>query len=214
MLNTPSNLFEIGLLFLYITGCRPTEAAWVAMARSADLVEYDELKSQYSHVIIMPKKETKTGIDYVWYIDHKYARFVDALTSLKMEHFTRKQMVDRMRHTHDRFIKHDASLSTQRGADGHSLTFRSIRRQHGTAWLQYYERCQVEGTEPMPNPLQHTSTTTIRRHYIDAVTENMMETRQKKYECGGRPVKRLALSTAFGSQFNNSQGNEMRNIAA
>ena len=60
------------------------------MARSADLVEYDELKSQYSHVIIMPKKETKTGIDYVWYIDRKYSHFIEALTSLEVEHFTRK----------------------------------------------------------------------------------------------------------------------------
>ena len=66
----------------------------------------------------------------------------------------------------------------------------------------------------MPNPLQHTSTGTIKRHYMDAVTGNMMEMRQKKYEDGAEPAKRLALSTTFGSQFNYSQGNEMMKIAA
>ena len=109
-----------------------------------------------------------------------------------------------MCHTHNMLIQNDVNLSMQRDADVHSLSFRSIRRQHATEWMKYYERCEVEGWEPMPNPLQHTSTTTIRRHYIDVVQENMMATRQKTYTAGGKPDKKLALVITQGSQFNNN----------
>ena len=51
----PPIFIHSGLYFMYITGCRPNEAAYVAMTRKARRMPYTEMQKYYSHVIEMPK---------------------------------------------------------------------------------------------------------------------------------------------------------------
>ena len=60
----------VGLYFIFITGARPNEAAYVALTHQVTKIPYDEIAKQYPYIIYMD--DTKTGIKYEWPIHNRY----------------------------------------------------------------------------------------------------------------------------------------------
>ena len=183
----------LGLYFLYITGARPNEAAYVALTRRAIVNPYTELNKKYPWVIRMPKKETKTGVDYEWYIHRRHEFFIDALCKLKREPFDKTDFIPKLRWFHKALIQKDVTLNNSYKDDGHSLTFRSVRRYHANCWYKYYQHCKAQKVEPVPNPLQHDGTATMIAHYIDAFKKTKMMKRQELIDNGEKPKKRMEI---------------------
>ena len=143
----------------------------------------------------MPKKETKTGIDYEWFIHKRYKWFINALLGLKKENLKKEDMTPKLRWFHTAIIQKDLMMIKECAADGFSLCFRSIRRYHANHWYLYYERCLQLGVEPIPNPLQHNGTKTMQLHYIDVMKNTTMKERQKLIAIGKSTEK--PMGTAF-----------------
>ena len=75
----------LAVTFNAITGCRPKEAAWVAVfgKPKKNYVKYEGFIHPYK--IVMPSREikTKTGRPYTWLIEKKYEYFAKALALAK-----------------------------------------------------------------------------------------------------------------------------------
>ena len=106
-------------------------------------------------------------------------------------------MTPKLRWFHTALIQKDLMMINQRSADGFSLCFRSIRRYHANHWYSYYERCLQLGVEPIPNPLQHFGTKTMKQHYIDVVKNTMMKERQKLIAAGQSTEKPMGTEFEY-----------------
>ena len=73
----------LAIYFLYITGCRPWEAAWVALHGGLRPTPYEILQEAYPMTVFMPQEATKTARAYEWFLRKNQDWFVKILTQNK-----------------------------------------------------------------------------------------------------------------------------------
>ena len=72
---------------------------------------------------------------------------------------------------------------------------RSIRSCYGAEWLKKYLEAEMEGREPPPNPLQHASPKTTRRHYASKVPNKVELKRALAEKRAGKKMAKEQAAT-------------------
>ena len=164
----------VAIYFQYITGCRPWEAAWVALHKGLRATTYIDLEQIYPTTVFMPLAATKTAWDYEWFIRKNQDWFVKILRQHKPPHIEQKLLAKQLDWWHNKVVR---SAKQVLGMDGKvSICFRSVRRTHANEWYFYKTKCEAMNLEYIPNPLQHVSDRTIS-HYLDVVSNRKLKAR-------------------------------------
>ena len=175
-----------------MTGCRPNEAAYVATSPHLAETPYRELSPKFPWIVRMGADFTKTKIDYEWFIASRDSWFKERLCRLKPAKFKSELLVKKMQWLHGCLLQ-EMGYPRNQTPDGVVVNFRSIRRTHANRYICYFNRCKLLGMEPIPNPLQHTASATIRKHYLDQVTNLVLQQRQALIEQNRRPQRPIGF---------------------
>ena len=188
---------------MFLTGCRPNEAAYLVLARGPIR------KNAYAHGVrslpsfkgdwmaVMPAAETKTGLDYKWDIPaaanfavvllralHAYAPDLDE------ELGGRARFTKALKNWFVERVLPDAGYAARDAKEKEpaipKYNMRSIRCYVGTDWAKRAKEADVAKRPRPPNTLQHADDrTTFRRYAKKSAADNM--------EAVGRIVRRRNL---------------------
>ena len=120
-------------------------------------------------------------------------------------------MINKLRWFHSVLIRSDEQLKNQLLVDEDSLDFRSVRRFHANSWMKYYKQCKELDLVPIPNPLQHSGTRTMKNHYVDKVIKkSLLQVRKNLIANNEYPEQEMALDIEYDPSITTQE----RNIAA
>ena len=159
-----------------MTGCRPTEAAFIVFQKTITISDYDFLPSKWK--ASAPADFTKTGLHYRWLIPNESNDIVELVLKTTVTGFKRHEdLKTKLTYWYEKVMK-DAGLEMENEI-GDRLTMRSIRCHHATEWVKLDAEHKFMGLPKPPNPLQHESEATTRRHYAEKQVDDLEDTMKR-----------------------------------
>ena len=178
------------LYILFVTGCRPTEAAHILFEKTFILNDYKHLP--YKWKATADSSFTKTHRDYTWMIPNEANDIVDLILRLGTTDYTKQDVLkEDLKYWYWKTMR-DAGLDLE-NEDDERLNMRSIRCYFATEWVKFDAECKWMGWTRPPNPLQHESATTTLRYYSETGADNQQDAIKRcivKY--GAQAKKRLS----------------------
>ena len=157
------------LCILFVTGCRPTEAAFILFEKTFVLNDFEHLPCKW--IATAPSDFTKTHRDYRWLIPNQANDIVDLILRLGTTDYTKQDVLkEDLKYWYWKTMR-DAALSLE-NEQGERLNMRSIRCYFATEWIKLDAECKFMGWPRPPNPLQHESAATTRRYYSASQADN------------------------------------------
>ena len=170
--------FVLALFILLLTGCRPSEAAYIVQHRSMSNNPYTDFAARASLIAETPDEFNKTGRNYVWLVPN-YDGVLEAIINhfCTMEDSPYKdeyELSEKLDYWFNKTMQ-DAKLPI-RSSKNQKYTMRSIRCYRATEWVKECAECKVLNWPEPPNPLQHEKdSTTVKKYYAQRGADCRLE---------------------------------------
>lgn len=172
------SVFTLALYFVFLTGCRPQEAAYVVHHKKVRQNPYYDFADRAAFIAETPADFNKTDRDYVWLVplyDEVFVALEEHFSFLPDSPF--KDALDlcgKLDYWFNKTMK-DAKLPL-RNEKGQKFTMRSIRCYRATEWVRECAECKVLKQLEPPNPLQHEKNSlTVKKNYAQRGADSELE---------------------------------------
>lgn len=137
----------------------------------------------YYYKITAPGTDVKTKRNYFWLIPHKYNTICQLIIRHQGTGFSSwKKLNKTLGGYFQRSVLTKADIPTTH-KPGSFYSLRNIRAYRATEWVKLVTEYKIMKWEPMPpNPLQHESEMTTRRHYAAQGSESEWDARKRIVE--------------------------------
>jgi len=127
-----------------------------------------------------PASEVKTNKDYFWLLPHAFNAICKMIINLKGTGFKCKDDLKKaMRGYFTKSVLSKADVPVH-SKPGHTYSLRTLRAYRATEWMQLVTEYKIMGWEPLPpNPLQHETDATTKRHYAAKGCDSEWEARKR-----------------------------------
>ena len=170
-------------MFLYYTGCRTVEAAWVVQHKAIE----EEVNPAYlidgKYKATMPANHTKTAIVYEWYLPVEANDIVKEILSLGNTGYANyRKLTDGLSDYFDDQILKKAGIPTENNLKL-KYNMRSIRKYRATEYVKLLTDYVTMGWAPLPsNPFQHTDLRMTISRYAAAGSDNKVQSQLRCFE--------------------------------
>ena len=157
---------------MLVTGCRPSEAAYVVFNKSIAPNDFKHLPSKWKATA--PADFTKTHIKYKWLIPNEENGIVEMIRGLKDTGYDSHGVLNERLKYWFRKVRKDANVAPENNL-GQSLNMRSVRCHHATEWVKLDAEFKFMTWPSPPNPLQHETPVTTLRCYAEKQSDDREE---------------------------------------